>query len=258
MKRYAFTIQYDGSDYHGMQLQNDFVTIQGEIEKALFTILRQNIRIHYAGRTDTGVHAIGQVIHFDIDRELELRRFLYSMNSVLPFTISFVHGQEVSPDFHARFSCLAREYIYRISNTPYRTAFSYKRSVWIRFPLNIEAMQEAASYLIGEHDFASFTKEIYVKKGEKTIRRLDAIHITKKGAELYFHFVGSGFLHNMIRIIMGTLVHVGKQELPPVALKQILEKKRRVEAGKTLPPYGLYFYRAHYEEYKTPEYLLEI
>lgn len=254
-QRYAFTVQYIGTKYHGMQIQEDLPTVQGEIEKALRIILREPIRIHYAGRTDTGVHAVGQVLHFDSPKELDLREFMYSMNSILPRDISFVHGQRVSEDFHARFRCIGRQYIYRVTNGPFRSAFSEGRSVWIRYPLNLEKMRVAAQYLVGEHDFAAFTREIYSKENAKTVRRIDFIDINKHGLELTFHYGGSGFLHNMIRIITGTLLHVGLDRLDHSEVPRILSGRQRKQAGQTLPAYGLYFFKASYEEYTSPEEL---
>jgi len=258
--KFAFTIQYSGHSFYGFQRQKDFRTVQETIENALFTLLRQNIRIHAAGRTDTGVHAVGQVIHFSYGGKSallnDLHKFIYAVNSVLPPEVSFVYGRPVSNDFHARFSCKGRDYLYRILNSPYRMALYRETSHWVRSKLYIKRMREAAERLIGEHDFAAFTKAIYKKNGEKTVRRIDKIYIVESYPFVDFYYCGSGFLHNMIRIITGTLLQAGKGKLTPDDISNILNDQQRDLAGQTIPPCGLHFINAYYDEYETPVELL--
>ncbi|MDH5717223.1 MAG: tRNA pseudouridine(38-40) synthase TruA [Spirochaetia bacterium] len=258
--KFAFTIQYDGSDFFGFQRQKDFRSVQEELEKAFEIILRQKVTLHVAGRTDTGVHALGQVVHFRIENKdsmvHDLRRFIYAVNSILPKDVSLVYGKPVSNDFHARFSCKGRDYIYRILHTPYRMAFYEKKSFWIRKKLNINLMRETSNYLLGEKDFAAFTKGAYFKNKEKTIRRIDKISIIEHGPFVDFYYSGSGFLHNMIRIVTGTLLMAGKEEIRPEAVKEILNNKERKDAGQTLPSYALFFLNAFYDEYETPKELI--
>ena len=258
--RIAATIQYNGRAYSGMQLQKESLTIQGEIEQALKTITRRSVRIHCAGRTDAGVHAYGQVIHFDLPQAetFEIDRLIYGINSIIGGDISIIHGQIVPDDFHARFSCLGREYIFKVVNTPFPMALYKHTAAWIRYPLDIKKMEEAAMHLLGEHDFAAFTRTVYKKNEEKTIRRIDEIQILKRGFEILFYFRGSGFLHNMIRIIMGTLLRVGRNFIAPEQIKDILDNKERVKAGVTMSSKGLYFYRALYSDYVTPAELLPL
>ncbi len=253
----AFTVQYDGSSYVGFQRQKSGPTPQAELERAFSTILRQPVRIYAAGRTDSGVHAAGQVIHMKIAGEIpSLHKLIYGANSLLPPDISVIHGSLVPDSFHARFSCLGREYFYRIINTPYRLALLERHSYWVRFPLNIEAMRIAARQLIGEHDFAAFTPAVYRKQGEKTIRRIDNIRILQRPPEVFVHYQGSGFLHNMIRIITGTLLEIGLGKRESTSMAKIRDKLDRLDSGITLPARGLTFLRAHYRDYATPVELL--
>ena len=239
--RIALTVQYNGAGYCGFQIQVKEPSVQEELEKAIFTVTRNRSRIHAAGRTDTGVHAFGHV-----------KKLAYSLNCVLPHDISVIHSSVVDGDFHARFSCLERQYVYRVLNTPLRMALYENQRYWIRHELNLEKMREAAEYLIGENDFATFTLLKYVKNGEVTIRRIDEIKLVQQGYMLDIFYRGSGFLHNMIRIISGTLLSVGVSEMEPVAVREMLSARSRVAAGATLPAYALYFVNAIYENYKTP------
>ena len=155
--RIALTVQYNGAGYCGFQIQVKEPSVQEELEKAIFTVTRNRSRIHAAGRTDTGVHAFGQVVHFDLENnEVDVKKLAYSLNCVLPHDISVIHSSVVDGDFHARFSCLERQYVYRVLNTPLRMALYENQRYWIRHELNLEKMREAAEYLIGENDFATF------------------------------------------------------------------------------------------------------
>lgn len=257
----AFTVQYNGKNYFGFQKQKEkythnglpLKTIQQELEKAISMLFRQPINIYAAGRTDAKVNALGQVIHFEVNDTKnyaqDIEKVIYSLNSILPQDISIVHGQKVAEDFHARFSCLQREYVYLIYNSPVRSALLAEQTLWLRIPLDVLAMQEAAKIFIGEKDFAAFTQAIYFKQKEKTIRRIDEIAIEKKENLLSFYFLGSGFLHNMIRIIIGTLIEVGKHKLTAKDVENILLSRDRTLAGKTLPPHALYFAKARYKDY---------
>lgn len=257
----AFTVQYNGKNYFGFQRQKEkfthdglpLLTIQEELEKAISILFRQPIKIYAAGRTDAKVNALGQVIHFEVNDTKnytqDMKKLIYSLNSILPQDISIVHGQRVPPDFHARFSCLQREYVYLIHNSPVRSALLAEQTLWLRIPLDVSAMQEARKILLGEKDFAAFTQAIYVRQEERTVRRIDQIEIEKKGDLLMFYYLGSGFLHNMIRILTGTLLEVGKHKLTAKDLENILLSRDRTLAGKTLPPHALYFAKARYKDY---------
>jgi len=184
--------------------------------------------------------------------DLQTETFLYSVNSILDKDVVVTHMAQVPEQFHARFSCTGREYVYQVLQFPVFLPHYRDVALWVRGPLDIAAMREAASHLIGELDFAAFTPAFYRKAGEKTIRRIDKIEIIENRALLWFYFDGSGFLHNMIRIITGTLLAVGRGELTALQVKEILVNRSREAAGMTIPPTGLFFLNARYAEYETP------
>lgn len=249
----AFTVQYNGKNYFGFQKQKHLPTIQSKLEETFSILFRQPIKIFSAGRTDRGVSALAQVIHFSLEKTSPLvnnmEKLIYAANSILPSDISLQFGKIVAEEFHARFSCLQRKYVYLLYNAPVRSALLHEQTLWLRYPLDIEAMRQAAKLFIGEKDFAAFTLSSYLKNKEKTIRRIDQIEIETKEHLLSFYFCGSGFLHNMIRIITGTLVEVGKGKINEKMVQKILDSKDRRLAGKTLPPHALFFVKASYENY---------
>ena len=245
--RYLMTISYDGSDFFGFQRQNDLVTIQGEIEKALHTILQEDITICASGRTDAGVHAIGQVAHFDTNKEIEdLGKFKYSLNSLLPKSIDILNVEKKDDDFHARYSSKKKTYIYKIylskTNEPLKRKYFYICS----YDLNVEKMNEAIKAIIGEHDFSAFCVENpQIKSNVRTI--YDAhIDVLDGGKELDIYLEGNGFLHNMVRSIAGTLVDIGRGRFEVQDMAKILESKNHQKAGKTLDGCGLYLYSVNY------------
>ncbi|MBV6492017.1 MAG: tRNA pseudouridine synthase A [Turneriella sp.] len=245
----ALTVEYDGSPYYGFQTQREHDSVQRRLEDALFTILREKTRVYCAGRTDTGVNAVGQVIHFSTTKDLPLERLIYALNSVLPKDIAIRHGSLVPKEFHARFSCLAREYVYIIHNAPYRnTTLGYK-SLWVREKLQWDLVRSVIPNLLGEKNFAAFTRAALVKSGERTHRRIDSIRIIEEGYNAYVHIRGSGFLHNMVRILVGTLLDVARGGLEKEKVALILQSKNRIEAGVTLKPNALYFLYAEYKDY---------
>ncbi|HRP68525.1 MAG TPA: tRNA pseudouridine(38-40) synthase TruA [Turneriella sp.] len=244
----ALTIEYDGAPFYGFQIQNHQDSVQAQLEKALYTVLRQNVRVYCAGRTDTGVNALGQVVHFATENVPPMQRLVYALNSILPRTIAVRHGALVPEDFHARFSCTAREYVYMIYNAPYRSTTLGYKVLWLRDALNWDFVRDAIPHLVGERNFAAFTRVALVKSGEKTRRRIDAIHVVVKGRMVYIHICGSGFLHNMIRILVGTLVDVARGKIQPEKVASIVASANRLEASVTLPPNALYFLHAQYNE----------
>lgn len=254
----ALTVQYDGKNFLGFQKQKSSLsghgrTVQEELEKAFATFFRQEIRIYAAGRTDRGVSALGQVIHFSLQENVlknkSIEKILYSVNSILPPEISLSHAAIVPESFHARFSCLQREYMYLVYNSPTRSALVSKSSLWVRHPLQLKNMRAVLDVFLGEQDFAAFTQAVYFKNKKPTIRRIDEISILQKGHFLIFYFRGSGFLHNMIRILSGTLLDVGKGRLSRQDLERILLSRDRTQASKTLPPHALFFVAAKYKDY---------
>lgn len=245
----AMTIEYDGAAYYGFQLQKHQNSVQAELEKALTTVLRQPTRVWCSGRTDTGVNALGQVVHFNGEYAQDIGVLTYSLNSLIPRDIAIRHAARVPEDFHARFSCLSREYVYMIYSAPNRPGVLGYKALWLRDKLRWDLVREAIPHLLGENDFAAFTKVALVKRGEPTTRRIDDIRVIEDDSYAYVHIRGSGFLHNMIRILVGTLLDVARGEIPPEKVSQIITSADRLEAGVTLKPHGLYFLHAEYKDY---------
>jgi len=247
--KFALTLEYDGAPYAGFQRQLNQPSVQAELERVLGIVMRAPTRVYCAGRTDTGVNALGQVVHFSGAFDRPLSVLLYSLNSLLPIQISIRHAAHVPENFHARFSCLAREYVYAIYHAPYRPGTLGLKSLWLREDLQWDLPRRAIEYLLGSNDFAAFTRVALVKSGEITQRRIDSIRIIEDGRYIFFHIRGSGFLHNMIRIIVGTLLDVARGEIKPEGVREIIASGDRLEAGMTVKPYGLYFLHAEYTDF---------
>jgi tRNA pseudouridine38-40 synthase len=253
VQRTALTLEYDGAGYYGFQRQIKQKSVQSELERVLAVILRQKVRVFCAGRTDTGVNALGQVVHFNGEPPENLSRLIYALNSLLPKDIAVRHAARVPADFHARFSCLGREYVYLINNHPYRPGTLGLKALWVRDKLQWDLVRAAIPHLLGERDFAAFTKVRIVKEGEVTIRRIDAIDIVQDDLFTYIYFRGSGFLHNMIRILVGTLIDVARGNIEPAKVGEIIASTSRLAAGVTMRPDGLYFLHAEYKDYDQSE-----
>ncbi len=242
--RIALLLQYDGTGFNGWQVQKKGRTVQGEVEKALEILLKEKIRVVAAGRTDTGVHALGQVIHFDSFAGIELRKLCISLNGILEKDISVKNAYFVPPAFHARFGASRREYIYVIYNHPLRSPFIMRKAMWVSYKLDLDYLKNISKYFLGEKDFASFCKKI--SADENTVRRIDEFDIFKYEEFIFFRIKGTAFLHNMIRIIIGTMLDIYSSNMDPSSVIGILEKKDRIAGGKTAPAYGLYLNRIFY------------
>jgi len=253
LSRYALLLQYDGTFFNGLQIQNGGRTIQEELEKAISILTKERVRVIASGRTDAGVHALGQVVHFDCSCNFTLQKLCISLNGILPKDISVKNAYKVPDNFHSRFSAVEREYLYLIYNYPLRTPFMQYRAMWVNFPLSVDYIREAGSFLIGEHDFASFCKKISADKG--TVRRVELFEVSKRDELITIRIRANAFLHNMIRIIVGTIVQMSYDEKPSSYIKEILEKRDREHGGITAPPYGLYlnkiFYNPPLEHYES-------
>lgn len=248
VRRFKIVIEYDGGCFHGWQRQPDCRTIQGEIETALAEIRNGPVDVHGSGRTDAGVHALAQVAHFEMDSRMAAPAVKKALNCLLPDGILIHHCLEVDTEFHARFSVKAKTYRYRILNRPLRPAVGrqYLWHVWRK--LDREAMAEAASFLVGTHDFKSF--EAAGSPRTHTVRTLfDAGFHEEAGTPDLFAFevTGSGFLRYMVRNLVGTLVQVGFGKIPSTAIPEILEGRNRQLAGLTAPASGLFLKAVHYD-----------
>jgi len=242
-KRVKLTASYDGTDHHGFQIQNNVPTIQGDIEKAFLKLFDKDIKVFGCSRTDAGVHAINFVLHADIPSFFPTDKLHLALNTFLPDSISIKYGEEVSEDFHARFSCVEKTYRYLIINTKIRDPF-YKCRAWhFPYPLNVEIMNNAANDLIGQQDFVSFMAQ--GSPVSSTVRTIRECHIVRNGDEVELFITADGFLYNMVRIITGTLAEIGSGK-SDISVKKIIEAKDRTKAGITAPPHGLYLYEVKY------------
>ncbi len=243
--RIALGVEYDGSPYCGWQSQPGAPNIQDAVQAALSGIAGAPISIVAAGRTDTGVHALEQVVHFDTGVERPLTAWVRGANALLPESIAVLWAHQVPPDFHARFSAQARSYQYVLINRPARSAVHHGKVGWFHAPLDIECMQEASQHLLGEHDFSAFrASECQARTPVKNLVQLD---VRKHGDTIIFDITANAFLHHMVRNIVGCLVYVGKGKHPPGWMKTVLETRNRREAAPTFAPDGLYLRHITYD-----------
>ncbi len=243
--RIALGIEYDGRPYCGWQSQPDGRTVQDVLQSALCQIASEPISVLAAGRTDTGVHALEQVIHFDTAARRPLTAWVRGVNAVLPESIAVRWAHPVPDEFHARFSAHGRSYRYLLLNRSTRSAIHAGKVGWFHAPLDVPAMQAAAQCLLGQHDFSAFrAAECQAKSPVKRLHQLD---IRKHGDMLIFDLHADAFLHHMVRNIVGCLVYVGKGRHPPAWLAEVLASRSRSMAAPTFAPDGLYLRRIHYE-----------
>jgi tRNA pseudouridine38-40 synthase len=237
MKRVKLTVAYDGTNYHGWQIQPNANTIEAELNRHLSELLKEDIRVIGASRTDAGVHALGNVAVFDTNARMPADKISYAMNTRLPADIRIQESCQVADDFHPRFCKTVKTYEYRILNRRFPDPTKRLYTYFYYYPLDVEAMKEAASYLVGEHDFRSFCT--MKPEIESTVRQIYSLSVEKEGDVILIRVTGNGFLYNMVRIIAGTLIRVGGHFFPPEYIKTILEGKDRELAGETARPEGL-------------------
>lgn len=247
MRNIKMVIEYDGSRYNGFQRLGDTDnTIQFKIENVLQLMTgEKRLEIVGSGRTDAGVHALNQVVNFLTRTQMSPEAIRDYCNRYLPDDIVVKSAEEVDERFHARYNAKSKKYLYRIWNHRIPTAFHRKYTTYVPEKLNLAAMRTAAQYFIGEHDFKAFTTAKSKKKS--TVKEIFSIEITKEDARLDIMIHGDGFLHNMVRIIVGTLLEVGQGRRKPDEVIEIIEGKVRAEAGNTAPPEGLFLYEVYYE-----------
>ena len=250
--RYALDVQYRGKNYFGSQIQFengqeiDKPTIQGELEKAIRTLIKtgesQNnrpIKTIFSGRTDKGVNSLGQVVHFDCDKDIVASKFIYHVNEILPDDISVDNLRIVPDSFHAQKSAKARYYRYELINRRYKQAFDGD-ILRVKYELDVERMQTALNFLLGEHDFSSFKSSGTLNPSKICcITRADVERVGEKGDRVFIHLEGNRFLYNMVRTIVGTLLEIEGHKLPVEHMKYVLEARDRCKAGQTVSPYGL-------------------
>ena len=245
MKRIKLTIAYDGTNYCGWQVQPNGITVEEVVNKALKKLTGEDIQVIGASRTDSGVHALGNVAVFDTHTTIPPERISYALNQRLPEDIVIVKSEEVAEDFHPRYCDCSKTYEYHILNTRIPIPTKRLTNYFVSYDLDVENMRKAAGYLIGEHDFVSFCN---VRTDvEDTVRTVTELEILKDGEEITIRISGNGFLYNMVRIIVGTLIRVGRGFYEPEKVKEILEAKDRKAAGVTAPPHGLILAEIRYE-----------
>lgn len=243
--RYALGIEYDGSEFLGWQRHGNGPTIQAAVESALGFVADEPINVVCSGRTDAGVHAACQVVHFDSEVKREERAWVLGSNTRLPAAVRILWCQIVDSEFHARYAARARCYRYRISNRNIPPAMQRQFLSWERLPLDADAMHRSAQALLGEHDFSAFrTVQCQAKH---PIRSVHAIQVSRDGDQVVVDVQANAFLHHMVRNIVGTLVYVGKGKHPPQWAKEILESRDRSRAAPTFQAEGLYLESVEYE-----------
>ncbi|MDX1524470.1 MAG: tRNA pseudouridine(38-40) synthase TruA [Anaerolineae bacterium] len=245
LTRVALGVEYHGSDYNGWQSQpHEQNTIQQTLEQALAQIAAVPVRIFCAGRTDAGVHATGQVVHFDTPEPRSLQAWVRGTNTHLPATIRVCWAKYVSDEFHARFSAMARRYIYVIDNRPVRSAIMTRHFSFEDRPLAVDRMQQAARYLEGEHDFSSYRT---VKcQAKSPVKRVHHLKVEQRGSLISIDIKANAFLHHMVRNVAGVLMAVGMGKAEPGWAREVLEARDRTVGGVTAPPHGLYLVEVDY------------
>ena len=246
MRNLKVCIAYNGAAYHGFQRQNNAVTVQQTVEEKMSKLLGQPVTINGCSRTDTGVHARQFYFNSKISNTIPCDGFVKGMNSLLPDDIAVLSCEDADEDFHARFCSKGKEYVYIISNTPQRDVFS--RNLVLHYPaaLDERVMNKAAKLFIGEHDFAAFCKAEAKEHLKSTVRTVYDFNVARDGDKIIFTVSGNGFLHNMVRIMVGTLIYVNEGKRTEDDILRSLETGDRETAGKTIPPEGLYLNKVFY------------
>jgi tRNA pseudouridine38-40 synthase len=250
-QRIAACIEYDGGAFQGWQVQEGCRTVQAAVERAFAQVANHPVRVACAGRTDAGVHATAQVVHFDTSARRTNRSWVLGANRYLPGDVSVLWAQAVPADFHARFSATARTYRYVILNRATRPALLAGRVCWEFRPLALDPMREAAACLIGEHDFSSYRAlACQAKSPVRIVRRLE---VAREGEQVFIDVEANAFLHHMVRNIAGVLMTVGVGKRPPGWAHEVLEARNREVGGVTAPPQGLFLVGVRYpERYALP------
>lgn len=245
MRNIKIKIEYDGKDFNGWQKQPNKLNIQGEIERAIKDITGEDVELIASGRTDAGVHSLGQVANFKTNSNIPTEKFPIAINTKLKRSIRVLEAIEVDDRFHSRYNCKRKTYRYIINNSLNGTAIY--RNLEYNFPekLNVKKMNEAAQQFIGEHDFSAFKAS--GTSAKSSVRIIYEAKVYKKDERIIIEITGNGFLYNMVRIIAGTLIEVGLGKISPEDIINIINSKDRKKAGKTLPPNGLYLLNVEYE-----------
>ena len=246
MKRILLTVEYDGTNYAGWQRQINGLAVQQVLEEALQKATKERIVVTGASRTDAGVHALGQAVHFDTESRIPPEKYPFVLNTMLPRDVRVHSGREVSEGFHARFMTCGKRYTYRIVNSRHASAIRRNTHVHVPLPLDLAPMQEAAKQLLGTHDYAAFQAAGGTAK--TTIRTITKVELTQLGDEIILTVEGDAFLYNMVRIIAGTLIEIGLGRRNVNAFSEAYETLDRLSLGVTAPPQGLELTKVYYPE----------
>ena len=244
MRNIKLIIEYNGKGFYGWQKQPNKLNIQGEIERAIGELTNEEINLIASGRTDAGVHSFGQTANFYTNSKIPIEKFAIAINSKLKKTIVIKSAEEVDEKFHSRYSVHNKRYRYIINNSEQGTAIYKDLEYHMPVKLNVDKMKEAIKYFEGKHDFSAFKASGTSSKS--SVREIYKAEIIDKDEKIYIELTGNGFLYNMVRIIAGTLVDVGLGKIEPEDIPKIIESKKRENAGKTLPPHGLYLMEVNY------------
>ncbi|MGN1310936.1 MAG: tRNA pseudouridine(38-40) synthase TruA [Clostridia bacterium] len=244
MRNIKLIIEYDGKKFGGWQKQPNKLNIQGEIEKAIGEITGEDIELNASGRTDAGVHSLGQTANFKTNSKIDIEKFPVAINSKLKQSMRIINAEEVEENFHSRYSCKGKKYRYIINNSKYGSAIYRDLEYHMPIKLDVEAMQKAIKYFEGEHDFKGFKASGTSSKS--SVRTIYSAKVLQEGDRIKIELEGNGFLYNMVRIIAGTIVDVGLGKIRPEEIPEIINSKDRNRAGKTLPPQGLYLVEVYY------------
>lgn len=253
MRRIRIVVEYDGSAYVGWQLQENGVSIQQRLNEAALAITGEPVKMHGSGRTDSGVHARAQVAHFDVDARMPAEKFAAALNAHLPRDIRVLYSDQTDEDFHARFLAKEKSYRYTIQTGAYARVATRNTALHVYARLNEDAMRFAAKALVGEHDFSAFMSA--GSKVDSTVRTVFSSDWTRDGAYLYYDITGNGFLYNMVRIIVGTMLDIGMDRADKDAILRALQSGDRSDAGATAPAHGLTLMRVKYPDFDTEEVL---
>lgn len=244
MKNILLTIEYDGKDFNGWQKQPNKLNIQGEIERAIEEITGEKVDLIASGRTDAGVHALAQMANFKTNSKLPVEKYPIALNTKLKKSIRIQKAEEVEENFHSRYHCKQKTYRYIINNSGQGSSIYRNLEYFIPNKLDVEKMQEAVKYFEGEHDFKAFKASGTSSKS--SVRTIYKAKVEKQGERIIIELTGNGFLYNMVRIIAGTLVEVGLGKIEAEKIPDIIQSQKRENAGKTLPPNGLYLLQVEY------------
>lgn len=252
-RRIRLIVAYDGTNYVGWQLQDNGVSVQQRLNEAALAITGEHIQLHGSGRTDSGVHARAQVAHFDTNARMPADKFAIALNMRLPRDIRVLYSEEAPEEFHARFSAKNKTYRYTVQLGLHADVFARTTSLHVHTPINLERMQLAAKDAIGEHDFSAFMS--VGSKLTNTVRTITKSEWTQNGNFLTYEVSANGFLYNMVRILVGTMLEIGSGKLPQDAMSRAIASGKRDDAGGTAPPHGLFLQRVQYDDFDTDEVL---